>query len=98
MMLTDASLQLPGRTTNIFCSATADERVHDHILAVDRQLVYVVEADRQSSCAERFESGRWERSLERVVDASVDYASSLVTSERETEKYWLPFSFHNRVR
>ena len=51
MMLTDASLQLPGRTANIFCSATADKIVHDHIVAMDRQLVFEVEVDQQSGCS-----------------------------------------------
>ena len=43
MMLTYAGLQLPGRTANIFCSTTADKRVHNHILTVDRQLVLEIE-------------------------------------------------------
>ena len=48
MMLTDASLQLPGRTANIFCSATADKRVHDHVVAGDWRLVFEVEVDQSS--------------------------------------------------
>ena len=72
MMLANASLELPGRTANIFCSTTADKRVHDHILAVDRQLVFVVETDQRSSGSKRFESGRWKRPLERVLNATID--------------------------
>ena len=81
MVLAYASLQLPGRTADIFCSTAADKRVHDHISAVDRQLVFEIEADQRSSSGKRFEGRRWKSLLKRVVDATVNDVSDLVTFE-----------------
>ena len=96
-MLTFAGLQLPGRTANIFCSATADKRVHDHIVAVDWQLVFEVEVDQRSGCSKRLQGSRWESPLKRVVDATINNGGEVVTFERKTEKNGFPFSFRNGV-
>ena len=97
-MLLHTRFELPSRTANIFCSTTAGEGVHEHVLTVDWQFVLQAETEQRSGCEPRLEGSRWERVLKRIVKASIQRICNVITFKGQTDVDRFPLSLLDHIR